>query len=971
MNSVTFDSNNDTLIVVPTVADPSVLLPSMHLLVNRVPARTRIMVSINPDSVENAAKSIQALRVLRAACPNGVTLDMHVEDGLRGFGGAINIGLRAAIQSGGLPEYVLIFNDDLRVTPGWLTKLLVAINSDDISLCTEPPVVVDGKLGSRPVRDRKLYGKIGMIGPCSNQVAGIQQVALDEDVLKQAMQLKFGHDQMTPTVKDQDLYDSAAAVWHTQNPDTLNLTCNFLSGFCMMIRRDCLLDIWLEGNNGPMFDADNYPIAGYEDNDLCHRVMMAGWRLAVARGVFIGHLGHQTFDRAFPEMMRGMRNRENYYRKWKKTGSNRMISIYRVAIRTVQDLHYWRNSIAKACSVSDGIAVLLTNNPLEIQSGSDWNQMHGSLQDYDIAWLRSCSNANSTEVANATMDWIKSISKLVGFEPDVSVECWEGFWNERDERNRAIELGIQMDADWLLSIDHDEVIEDQVTRYHFERLFNHPDPLVDGFEFGWLNHWESPRMIRVDRPWGDGGSYSGGMSGTRLWRVNKANPRKIIAGTEKGLHCGNCPDSGNGSRRVANIRFRHFGYMHSSQRTNKYAWYSKIDPNPDAVLVGGNDYSHIVAEEGMKLRPYVPHNRIGFYMLTHSGESPEDVAMWLNDSYSMSDAMVLVWTGEWSDEDKHWLDSNVDELDIPENEWPETGPGRTLAAFAKLYDVIWVHSEFDDDLSECRNAALNQLQTQGVDWAWFQDADERFQGEPTVSLRCIRSMVETSDGWGWMFRFRNFLRGAPASMSESLRITRLDASGIMRMNSRVHEGFDAAVKTLRKNGVHPMLRYAPFTCNHFGLTVEDDKLEGKLNKYRRMLVKELEDNPHNSGAWVSLGLQFANDGNLGKAQECYERGVACAGESYLAFKELGVHHLRLAKALLVESAKRTTKKHPWQEEVVRVVEAFGHLTVQSRVGNTTLPDIELPSFSLPDEMVYQMIEDGLIPAPTDGHEEQP
>ena len=129
-SSIPLDGSNDTLIIIPTVADPEVLLPSMRLLVNRVPQRTRIMVSVNSDRPALADEAVESIKAM--PLPEGVTVDVHVEDGLRGFGGAINIGLKKAINTGGLPEYTLIFNDDLRVTPGWLDQMIESMNATKV-----------------------------------------------------------------------------------------------------------------------------------------------------------------------------------------------------------------------------------------------------------------------------------------------------------------------------------------------------------------------------------------------------------------------------------------------------------------------------------------------------------------------------------------------------------------------------------------------------------------------------------------------------------------------------------------------------------------------------------------------------------------------------------------------------------------------------------------------------------------------
>lgn len=61
-----------------------------------------------------------------------------------------------------------------------------------------------------------------------------------------------------------------------------------LVGFCLAVRRSAF-----SGIGG--FD-EGYGIGGYEDDDLCRRLVGAGWRLVVAHGSYLHHVGHATFD---------------------------------------------------------------------------------------------------------------------------------------------------------------------------------------------------------------------------------------------------------------------------------------------------------------------------------------------------------------------------------------------------------------------------------------------------------------------------------------------------------------------------------------------------------------------------------------------------------------------------------------------------------------------------------------------------
>lgn len=926
-DEIPFDDSVEALIVIPTVATPSVLLPTLDRLVECVDGRrVRIVVSVNPKEQVNARRVLAHASAL--PLPPNVHLDVHVEDGLRGFGGAANIGVRYALRSGGLPPVVIVFNDDLVPVAGWLSGILAAFETETVCYAAENP----DESGRRPRRHVTGYGRIGLVGPVGNNVAGFQQVATPEEVAR------LGYERLARRQREQ----FEGEVW----------TAEFVSGFCMAIARDCLVDVaHVEGDawHGP-FDADRYPVAGYEDNDLCARVERAGWRSAVAFGTFIGHLGHQTFDAVFPEWLRGMRNRLAYYRKWRAETSRkqRVGAVYRVKLSAPNDLHLWIASLARSAELLDGAAILLTGNPLEIVEHPSWGAVAGRFAEREHAMLRACSGAGIDEVSNAVCGWVAEIASTVreklGIpgEFEVAVRGWPGPFNEREERNAAIRLAEGGGYDWLLSVDHDEVVEERVSRSLLDRWLAHPDPLVESFEVAWVNHWENDRMVRVDRPWGDGGSWRGGMMGPRLWRVNRRAPKRVTAGTAIGLHCGNSPLVVPPARKVASLRFRHYGYVDRGQRARKFAWYSQVDPSPDALLVGGQTYGHIVADEGMLLRPWVGRNGIGLSMLLHAGEGIEDVGRLLDDLYTVVDAVVLVWTDEWREEDRAWVGSDPDEVEA----WPETGPSRDLAYLAWVFGAEWAAHRLDDDLAAARNAGFARLRAHParLGWGLFLDPDE-WTTDYHAFVRGLRNMAETSDGWGWLFRFTNVLRGSRPAYSESVRLFRLDDEGVMRLSGRVHEGFDEAVAEIQSRGQHPNFRYAPFTLMHGGLAKPDAVLGEKLLRYRRSLLRALDEDPFLPGAWTALGLQALNDGDVEQARECFDRGILCAGTSYLPFNEAAKLHLRSAAALLARVVDLTVPHHPAHKAARELVdllrEAAPPLPV---VGSTRLPPVDLPAF---------------------------
>jgi len=424
-----------------------------------------------------------------------------------------------------------------------------------------------------------------------------------------------------------------------------------------------------------------------------------------------------------------------------------------------------------------------------------------------------------------------------------------------------------------------------------------------------------------------------------------------LHGNERGLHCGNAPLTAFPSVRVSGLRFRHFGYVDPVQRRRKRGFYDEVDPNPDPTSIGGQDYGHITDDEGMTLRPYVAANGIGLFMLAHAGEDLDGIARLLDTLYLLVDRIVLVWTDDWTDEDKRWTEDGVASFEFGDE---TTGPGEDLARLSSLYGVEWVHRPLDYDLASARNAgidALRKYRAEGLGWALFLDPDEHFSDDYRP-LRALRSMAEVSRGWGWMVRFANVLRGGGASYSESIRLFRLDPEGVMRMSGRVHEGFDEAFATLRARGEHPGIKYAPFSVTHLGLAKSDDEIAAKLERYRTMLRLELEDNPHAPGAWTSLGMQYLNDGDEDRALACFERGILVAGSSYLPFKEAAYWHLRRAKAYLAESIRLTVKGHPVRKAMEPLAEVLADaVPTLPMVGSKRLDPLDLPEFPIPSTLL--------------------
>lgn len=139
-------------------------------------------------------------------------------------------------------EYILLLNNDVVVTFGWLSRLMHAIEK-------------------RP--------QIDLVGPMTNYVSGPQLV-----------------ENPAYDVATADGLERYAAVHASQYGAEIESNWR-LAGFCMLINRSVIEKI------GGL--DDRFRIGNFEDDDFCLRAHLAGFHAAIAKDCYVHHYGSQTF----------------------------------------------------------------------------------------------------------------------------------------------------------------------------------------------------------------------------------------------------------------------------------------------------------------------------------------------------------------------------------------------------------------------------------------------------------------------------------------------------------------------------------------------------------------------------------------------------------------------------------------------------------------------------------------------------
>lgn len=175
-----------------------------------------------------------------------------------GFPIAINQGITKAKG-----KYILIANNDIVVTEGWLDRMIEVLESDP---------------------------QIGIVGPISNEVSGLQK---DNNAKYNSIE---------------EMHKYAAEVQQKNKGEILHFPR--VAFLCTLIKRDVIDKI---GGLDERFSPGNF-----EDDDFCLRAQLAGYKTVIAKDVFIHHYGSKSFKaNGLEEYQKRLEtNRQIFIDKW-------------------------------------------------------------------------------------------------------------------------------------------------------------------------------------------------------------------------------------------------------------------------------------------------------------------------------------------------------------------------------------------------------------------------------------------------------------------------------------------------------------------------------------------------------------------------------------------------------------------------------------------------------------------------------
>ena len=233
------------VIVVPVYGNADLVRACLAAVAETLPPSARIII-VDDASPEPEIRTL--LDELRRQKPSPMQKRWQVlrHPTNQGFPASANTGLRAAAALPGKHDMILL-NSDTLVTAGWLEGLRAAVHA---------------------------HADIGTATPLSN----------DATIL--SYPVPTGGNPVPPA-----LALARLARWAATANAGASVEIPTAIGFCMYIRHECLRDVGV-------FRTDMFAQGYGEENDFCIRARHLGFRHVAVPGVFVAHVGGQSFGAA-------------------------------------------------------------------------------------------------------------------------------------------------------------------------------------------------------------------------------------------------------------------------------------------------------------------------------------------------------------------------------------------------------------------------------------------------------------------------------------------------------------------------------------------------------------------------------------------------------------------------------------------------------------------------------------------------
>ena len=232
---------------------------------------------------------------------------------------------------------------------------------------------------------------------------------------------------------------------------------------------------------------------------------------------------------------------------------------------------------------------------------------------------------------------------------------------------------------------------------------------------------------------------------------------------------------------------------------------------------------------------------------------------------------------------------------------------------AKVIDFKWV-----DDFSAARNESLMYATK---DWVLVLDADEIIEEKDLIRIKKYIEDVE-KDTAGFKLEQRSyinsFFEGAVKNESNFELVKKYQfymSNSLVRLfknhlgfhfRHKIHELVEDSIteKNLKYEKIDVVL-------HHFGSLKEAGLIKDKTEKYSKIILKQLEENPESARYNYQAGRMYIGKGDLSNALEHFKKTAKLEPNYKLVFSEIAKIYLQMNdKNRAIEYFKKSIKYNP-------------------------------------------------------------
>lgn len=710
-----------------------------------------------------------------------------------GFSKGCNQGIEASTG-----EYLILLNNDVVVTPQWLSGMLEHLKSSK---------------------------DIGIVGPMTNNISGFQKVVSANYELK-------------------DL-DSYAKSFHEQNRYR-RVFVRRVVGFCMLFNRDLIEKVGLLD--------EQFGSGNFEDDDLCLRAALEGYKNVIAGDVFIHHFGSQSFKGNkinYDEAL--SRNKKLFVEKWSSLDITKETGKKFILLNAMEKA----DVLNQKGMFKQSVDMLMEGIKRYPESKEGYYRLAEIL-------IENKRFSDAIEALNVMPETIEPDDKkytLLGF-------CKEGL-ELNDEAEDFADRALQINSNYSRALNLKGVVA--LKRGDLEAAEEY------------LN-----RAVDCDKSYGEAYSNLGVLrwsqqrhdDGLRLFE------RAFILSPSNYDIVTNYQGIAMSMSEISKVE-RLFRDAVALYPYNKRLKYSLVD----IFIQQGKEHEAMSEMEKALVDFGIDDDSLSVALEIRNSVGPVEIPLEKHKSTTVSLCMIVKNEEKYLAKCLKSAKPIVDEMIVVDTGSTDRTKDIATAYGAKVYNIQW-----NNDFSEARNFSLSKASggwifvldgdevVSPLDYALFRNTVEKKHKNKTAYEIVTRNYINNANIVGWRPNDGKYSEEAATGWKPSVKVRLFPNDRNIRFENPVHELIEESLKRY-----NIPLKLLDVVIHHYG-KLDKDKLIEKGKDYYTLGEKKLETNEAGGKSLYELAVQAVELEQYDKALELWHEFLKLHPDSVAALRAIGSAH---------------------------------------------------------------------------------